>query len=103
MQALGEIGAVAKVEDASAIERLSDKTARAAVGMSRGHFLRGLSGAAVAVSVLSGTDLMIASADAATRNPEAVVSRRKITGPELTRVARQAALSGDVRKVAGGA
>lgn len=51
MQALGEVSAVPRIEGSAIVEKLPGK---AVVGMSRGKFLKGAAGAAVAMSVLSG-------------------------------------------------
>lgn len=87
MQALGEVG----VAPAEGIE-----------SMSRGQFLKGIGGAAMALSVLSGTGLLTIPTVANAQSPE-VVSKRRITGNELQRVARQASLSEDVGLLAGNA
>lgn len=101
MQALGEIGAAPNIEESPVVEKLPKKAAEAVVGMSRGQFLKGVAGATLAMSVLSGTSSIISPVAAATRNPEASVKRRIITGDELTRVSREAALTRDVRRMAG--
>lgn len=54
MQALGEVGAVPKIEDSRVVEKLPERAAEAVVGMSRGQFLKGAAGAAVAMGVISG-------------------------------------------------
>ena len=53
MQALGEVSAAPRIEE-SANERLSGRAAEAVVGLSRGQFLKGATGAVLAVSLLSG-------------------------------------------------
>lgn len=76
-------------------------------GVDRTQFLKGLGGAAFAVSVLSGTDLFIriASAKEWTHplNRERVVSSTRLEGEELQRAVTRAAASRDVKNVwAGG-
>lgn len=54
MQALGEVEAAPKIEHSSVVEKLPGRAAEAVVGMSRGQFLKGVGGAAVAMGALSG-------------------------------------------------
>ncbi len=69
MQALGEIGGAPKVEESAVVEKLPERAAEAVVGMSRGQFLKGVGGAAVAASVLSSGMLFPSVAEAATSLP----------------------------------
>lgn len=64
MQALGEIGATPKIEESPIVEKLPEKAAAMVVGMSRGQFLKGVGGAAVAMSVLSGVGPFAGRAEA---------------------------------------
>lgn len=57
MQALGEMSAAPSIENSAIVNKLPGKAAEAVVGMSRGQFLKGVGGAAVAMSVLSATTL----------------------------------------------
>lgn len=105
MQALGEVSAAPRIEESTIVEKLPVKAADAVVGMSRGRFLKGVGGAAVAMSVLSGSDLLASQAEAATRvkKPYDVVGGRKITGAELARVAQQLGSTVDVKNLVGNA
>ncbi len=66
MQALGEVGAAPRIEESAVVEKLPEKAADAVVGMTRGRFLKGVGGAAVAASVMSGNALLPSAAEAAT-------------------------------------
>lgn len=103
MQALGEVGAAPRIEESTIVEKLPAKAADAVVGMSRGRFLKGVGGAAVAMSVLSGSDLLAPSVEAATteRSPYDIISSRKITGTELINATRQVGSSVDVKNLVG--
>ena len=57
MQALGEMSAAPSIENSAIIDKLPGKAAEAVMGMSRRQFLKGIGGAAVAMSVLSATAL----------------------------------------------
>jgi hypothetical protein len=72
MQVLGELGATPHFEDPSVLRGLPLETREAAVGISRGQFLKGVGGAAVAMSVLSGGALSpsVASATATSGTTE---------------------------------
>ena len=87
MQVLGEVGATPEVIEASSVARIGS-------GMSRGQFLKGVGGAAVAMGVLSATGELPSSAQAASKP-------RKVTGDQLIRLARRAAASKDVEVVGG--
>lgn len=101
MQALGEVGAAPRIEE-SVVQKLPARAADAVVGITRGSFLKGIGGAAVAMSVLSGTDLLAPSAEATTEpNPYDVVGSREITGAELTNAAEQVGLGTDVKNLVG--
>ena len=102
MQALGEVGAVPKVEESTIVEKLPDKAAEAVNGMSRSQFIKGVSGAAMAMTVLSGTSIL-AFPDTAEAAPSGwdSIRHRKITGPELVRTAREVSLRRDVRNLSG--
>ncbi|CAA9451069.1 MAG: hypothetical protein AVDCRST_MAG02-1032 [uncultured Rubrobacteraceae bacterium] len=103
MQALGEVGAAPKIEESALVERLPGKAAGAVVSISRGQFLKGVGGAAVAMSVLSGTGALASPALAATREPRPydVVKSRRVTGAQLAALARRVAGTADVRNLAG--
>lgn len=72
-------------------------------GVDRTQFLRGLGGAAFAVSVLSGTDLFIKVASATEwthpLNRKKVVSSTHLEGKDLQRAAARAAASKDVKNL----
>ena len=66
MQILGEIGVAPRLQDSSMVEALPVRTQEAIVGISRGQFLKGVGGAAVAASLLSGGALFPSPAMAET-------------------------------------
>jgi hypothetical protein len=66
MHVLGELGAGPDLTGSAAMEALPVRTQEAVVGMSRGQFLKGVGGAAVAASVLSGGVLFPSLASAQT-------------------------------------
>lgn len=66
MQALGEIEAAPRIEQSAVVGKLPGKATEAVVGVSRGQFLKGVGGAAVAMSILSGGALFPSVAEAAT-------------------------------------
>ena len=103
MQALGEVGAAPRIENSPIVEKLPEKAAEAVGGMSRGRFIKGVSGAALAMSVLSGTSALTPLAAATTRKPSPYdsVRRVKITGSALQRLAHRVAVVRDTRNVAG--
>lgn len=86
MQVLGEVGAESEMTESP--------VAKAAVGISRGQFLKGVSGAAIAMSILSTTDDMASPAEAATKP-------RNITGDRLVRVAKATLRRRDVINAGG--
>jgi hypothetical protein len=86
MQVLGEAN-----DD---LELVDSVAARAASGLTRGQFLKGVGGAAVAVSILRGTGKRPAPAEAAV--PARV---EEIAGSELVGIARKMAERKDVRNV----
>ena len=98
MQALGEVGAAPRIEDSPIVEKLPERAAKAVAGMSRGQFLKGVGGAAVAMSVLSGTDLLAAPANAAT-SPYDIVRIVHLTGLKAAQVTQRAKLNADTRVV----
>ena len=100
MQALGEIGAVPMIEESTVVGKLPEKAQEAVAGMSRGQFLKGMGGAAVASVILAGGPLAL-PADAANRSPYDIVKGRKMKGAELARAARQAGSSADVKNLVG--
>ena len=100
MQALGEVGAAPRIEDSPIVEKLPERAVEAVAGVSRGQFLKGLGGAAVAMSVLSGTDLLAAPANAATRtSPYDIVRIVHLTGSKAAQVVQRAKLNADTRVV----
>lgn len=102
MQALGEVGAAPKIEESKVIDKLPEKAAEAVVGMSRGRFLKGVGGAALAASMLTGAGPLVSPAAAARRpHPYDVIRVRKMASAELATAARQAAATRDVGNVAG--
>ena len=86
MQVLGEANAHLKLADSTAVNAIS--------GLSRGQFLKGVGGAAVAASILGGTGKLPSPAEAA-------VSARveEVVGSELISVARRVAERKDVLNV----
>jgi hypothetical protein len=66
MQTLGELGAAPRLQNSSVLEALPVRTQEAVVGISRGQFLKGVGGAAVAASVLSSGALFPSVATAQT-------------------------------------
>lgn len=88
MQALGEMNAAPEPDANGSL------VARAAGGMSRGQFLKGVGGAAVAMSVLSTTGNFVSSASA---------SSTTLQGDELERVIRAVAGRADSVNVMGDA
>jgi hypothetical protein len=101
MQVLGEVDVSSKLESSPFIEKLPAGAAEAVRDMSRGQFLRGVGGAAVAMSVLSGVGGSASPALAATANPYDIIRTRKLTGTELVASARRVGLSADVRTLVG--
>lgn len=103
MQALGEVGAAPEVEESPLVDKLPEKAAGTAVGISRGRFLKSVGGAAVAMSVLSGTSVLASPALAATRKPRPydVVKSRRVTGSQLATLAKRVAATADVKNLAG--
>ncbi len=88
MQALGEANADLDLVDSPAVNAVS--------GLTRGQFLKGVGGAAVAVSVLSGTGKLPASAEASMS-----IGYEEIVGEELVELARRMAGRKDVVNVMG--
>ena len=86
MQVLGEANADLELTDSTAVNAIS--------GLTRGQFLKGVGGAAVAVSILGGTGKLPAPAEAAVS-----VRVEEIVGSELVGVARRVAERKDVRNV----
>jgi hypothetical protein len=86
MQVLGEANADLELADSSAVNAFS--------GLTRGQFLKGVGGAAVAVSILGGTGKLPAPAEAADS-----LKIEEISGDELVGIARKVAERKDVRNV----
>jgi hypothetical protein len=86
MQVLGEANDDLELADSTALNAIS--------GLSRGQFLKGVGGAAVAISVLGGTGKQPAPAEAAVS-----VRVEEIDGGELVSIARRVATRKDVRNV----
>jgi hypothetical protein len=86
MQVLGEANDDLELADSTALNAIS--------GLSRGQFLKGVGGAAVAISILGGTGKLPAPAEAAVS-----VRVEEIAGGELVSVARRVATRKDVRNV----
>jgi hypothetical protein len=84
MQVLGEANADLELADSAAVGAVS--------GFSRGQFLKGVGGAAVAVSILSGTGRLAAARAASVRYED-------ISGQELLKVARTVMSREDVANV----
>ena len=89
MQVLGEVGATPEIAEASPVARIG-------ASMSRGQFLKGVGGAAVAMGVLSATGKLASPAQA-----QVATSTRPLTGDRLVRVARRVAGRKDVVNVLG--
>lgn len=92
MQALGEVGAALKRDESPA--------AKIVAGMSRGQFLKGVGGAAVAMSLLSGVGSLARPADADVGFPAFTKSRR-LVGTELKNYCNAVADRSDCGFVAG--
>jgi hypothetical protein len=88
MQVLGEVNADLDLTDSA--------PARAISGLSRGRFLKGVGGAAVALSVLSGTGKPPSTADAVTS-----VDHEELTGAALIEPVRRVARRTDVVNLMG--
>ena len=88
MQVLGEGSVDLDLADSAA--------AKAVSGLTRGQFLKGIGGAAVAMSVLSGTGKLPSSAMAASS-----ITQQEITGDALVEIARKMARSKDLVNVMG--
>jgi hypothetical protein len=86
MQVLGEANVDLELSDSTAVNAIS--------GLTRGQFLKGVGGAAVAISILGGTGKLPAPAEAA-----ASVSVEEIVGGDLVGIARSVAERKDVRNV----
>jgi hypothetical protein len=86
MQVLGEANDELGLVDSVA--------ARAASGLTRGQFLKGVGGAAVAISILGGTGKLPASAEAAV-----TIRAEEIVGGDLVGIARRVAERKDLRNV----
>jgi hypothetical protein len=86
MQVLGEAN-----DD---LELVDSVAARAASGLTRGQFLKGVGGVAVAISILGGTGKLPAPAEAAVS-----VRVEEMIGSELVSIARRVAARKDVRNV----
>jgi hypothetical protein len=86
MQVLGEANADFELADSTAVNAIS--------GLTRGQFLKGVGGAAVAVSILGGTGKLPAPSEAAVS-----VRVEEIVGSELVGIARRVAERKDVRNV----
>lgn len=100
MQVLGEIGAVPRIEESTLVGKLPEKARETVSGISRGQFLRGVGGAAVAASLLTGGPLA-SVAEAATRKPYDIVKSRRMKGKELWSAARNVGTSVDVKNLVG--
>ena len=100
MQALGEAGAAPKIEESRIADKLPEKVADTVASLSRGQFIKGVGGALVTVSMLSGVAL---PAQAASRKPTPydIVKSRRFFGTELMEAARRAAKTKDIKNVAG--
>jgi hypothetical protein len=86
MQVLGEANADLELTESTAVNAIS--------GLTRGQFLKGVGGAAVAMSILGGTGKLPAPAEAAVS-----VRVEEIGGNELVGIARKVAERKDVRNV----
>ena len=93
MQALGEIGAAPKADE--------PLVTRAVAGMSRGQFLKGVGGAAVAVGVLSGVGSFARPAQAAIQDFPSFAKSRRLVGTELKNYCNAVADRSDCAHVAG--
>ena len=83
--------------EANADLQLTDSVAAKAVsGLTRGQFLKGVSGAAVAMSILGGTGKLAPPVEAATS-----ITYEEIFGEELLEVARAVATRKDIVNVSG--
>jgi hypothetical protein len=78
MQILGELGAAPGLQDPSVLEVLPVKAQEAVVGISRGQFLRGVGGATIAASLLSGGALFPSSAFAQTTSSSGTTQQQTL-------------------------
>ena len=79
MQILGEIGVAPRLQDTSVLEALPVRTQEAVAGISRGQFLKGVGGAAVAASLLSGGLSLPSSALAQTTSSSGTLEQQTLT------------------------
>lgn len=94
MQVLGEVGA----EGASEEDSLASK---AVAGMSRGRFLKGVGGAVVAMSMVTGVGSLAKPAEAVEKNKSLYVRSRQISGRRTNALVRQTLGQQDVHNVVG--
>jgi hypothetical protein len=98
LQVLGELGTVQEAEESS--------IGALVVGMSRGQFLKGVGGAVVAMSVLSGGGKLASTALAAGNGSHSgnlsVVSVKELTGNDLIEATRKGVRSQDMLNVGPG-
>jgi hypothetical protein len=101
MQALGEMEQAARIEESAVVSRLPEKAREAVAGISRGQFLKGVGGAAVAATVLAGGPLASSAGAATETSPYDIVKGRRIVGAELVRASQQVGSSVDVKNLVG--
>lgn len=89
MQVLGEMAGTGN----------SNPEAVEGFGMSRGKFLKGVGGAAVAMSVLSGAGPLASVVQAAEKSPYDIVQIVPLSGAPASRLAQRARLSADTKIV----
>lgn len=92
MQTLGEVSGTSSIENSAVVDKLPGKAAEAVVGMSRGQFLKGAAGAAVAMGVLSGIGPFARRAEA--------IEDWQWPQPERTEILRGAALRDYCNRIA---
>ncbi len=90
MQVLGDLSGNANADRLGNMDRPP---------LSRGQFLKGVGGAAVALSVLSGTGALTSAAQAAERSPHDIVKITNVTGASANQIAQRARLNADTRMV----
>lgn len=98
LQVLGEVGSLSRIDGSPVTERHLKEAATSLGGLSRGQFLKGMGGAAVAVSALSGVSLFpsLARAEESTGTLEQQSLARSIvrnSQPYLGMADQQAAIN----------
>jgi hypothetical protein len=101
MQVLGEMGEAARIQGSRFVVRLPGEAQEAVTGISRGQFLKGMGGVAVAATVLAGGALSSPAQAATTSSPFDIVRTRILSGTALSSAVNRAKSSVDTKAVAG--